>query len=123
MTKTAYALTREEWKQYHPRTQNLPLPNPDRLNSAWKVVRDISLKLRQKFAIKRIIVFGSLARQFDFHDDSDIDLAIELEDQRFFYRAASLADRQSGEFKVDIIDVGQCTDSIKEKIKKEGIVL
>lgn len=80
--------------------------------------------------VRVAILFGSHARG-DTHPDSDIDIAIELEDLRpgetgyndvFFGVSAELSERLETD-DVDVVDIHSVSDSFARTILKEGIVL
>lgn len=83
--------------------------------------RRIAQFLVQKYGVRKIILFGSLARgDFDLH--SDLDLAIEGLDKAKYFRAlVEVGDLT--EFPVDLKYLDECQGLIRERIDKEGIVL
>lgn len=78
----------------------------------------------RKYAIKRIVLFGSRARG-DNKSTSDIDLAVyplpEFKSKGYF---SSEIDDLATLFKIDVIFIDNHTDiKLLENIKKEGVVI
>ena len=73
--------------------------------------------LAENFNVREVYLFGSLAEGF-FHEDSDIDLAVEgLEPHLYFKALTKLHDVSEG-FKVDLVPLE--ASPYKDIIVKEG---
>jgi predicted nucleotidyltransferase len=71
--------------------------------------------------VKKVILFGSLAKKH-FRDHSDIDLACEgLEDRRFFSVFGKLLLNINKP--LDLIDINDADEFFANRVKEEGIVL
>ena len=93
-----------------------------RRERAWHAARRAVEVLRGQFGAGQVILFGSLAREGWFDDRSDIDLAVSDIPARQFFRA-SAAVAAGSEFIVDIIDLADCTPSLRTSIEREGVHL
>jgi len=68
------------------------------------------------------MLFGSLARG-DFNRWSDIDLAVWGVDSADYYRAVAFSSGFSSQFKVDLVDADDCSESFRQHILMEGVEL
>ncbi len=123
MPKTALDLTREEWKQYRiPKRIETP-ELIQRREAAWQTARQAADILRKQFGAQKVILFGSLARSFDFSEWSDIDLAVDLADPDPFYRAVAAVTAMSPLFEIDVVDLRLCPEQLRARIQKDGLGL
>ena len=123
MPKTALDLTPEEWKAYRiPKRVETP-ELKKRKEDAWKVAREATALLKDKFGVKKIALFGSLARGYGFTKWSDIDLAIDLFDSDQYFRAIDAVSDLSSEFKIDLIELSLCREKFCRTIKQEWVEL
>ena len=77
--------------------------------------------LKNDFGAKKVFVFGSLTDRSKFHLNSDIDLAEEgIPDEKYF-AAVGAVTRIIENFRVDLVDLNCCRNSIKKTIEKEGV--
>ena len=101
---------------------NAPL-EAERRKAAWQVAAVVAERLRSEFAVTRVVVFGSLARESGFTQWSDIDIAVwglHLEDT---FRALGVAWDVTDQFKINLVDVNCCKESLLAEIEKTGIEL
>lgn len=89
-----------------------------RLEAARSEARRLGSLLAQLPACRRVVLFGSTARDGDYREGSDIDLAIEGADI-----LAAMAIVEASEFKVDIVDLGSIHPIMRSRIEQEGVVL
>lgn len=83
-------------------------------------VRKFSIMLAEKYGVKKVYLFGSLAEGL-FLKGSDIDLAVEGMDLESYLKA--LAEyRVVGGVHLDILHLGFCKPGIKEQILKNSNV-
>jgi predicted nucleotidyltransferase len=94
-----------------------------RRQQAWTAVRQITEMLRQSFAADQIIAFGSLIAEGPYDDRSDIDLAVAGLKPTLFFRAYAQSMSLASPFKLDLIDLADCPESIRESIIKHGVHL
>ncbi|MFW5985810.1 MAG: nucleotidyltransferase family protein [Halanaerobiales bacterium] len=88
---------------------------------AWQQAKKAAKILKSEYGAEKVWVFGSLTDKERFHKRSDIDLAARgIPDSRFYAAVAKIT-RNIKDFKVDLVDEGDCRQGIKECIKKEGI--
>lgn len=123
-SKTAIEIPPSMWKQYHPfkiSTESQAASSAD-IAEARDVAAKIARELASRFGAKRVFLFGSLTRD-DFNKRSDIDLAVDGIAPADFYRAVAFASGVSKVWKVDLVDMGDCSESLLQHILKEGIEL
>lgn len=72
-------------------------------------------------AIRRIVLFGSVAKGRPFTELSDIDLAVEADSPEAFFRAVATALRS--DFDVDVVDPADARPVLREAIERDGVVL
>jgi len=90
----------------------------------WQQAQIIAQKasdfLKQEYGEVQTILFGSSTQRDRFHLHSDIDLAIEgLPPEQFFQAVAHLQDLSS-EFEIDLVQLENCSTSLRQLIIKEG---
>jgi len=78
--------------------------------------------LAQEFGVTRVFLFGSLAREGDFHPRSDLDLAVEGLAERQYLAAMERLEQEAG-MHVDLIDLSEANDRVLRSIGKEGRLL
>ena len=94
-----------------------------RQEQAWEVARRAARLLKADYGVRRVVLFGSLARGQGFHGRSDSDLAVWELDERLLYRAASqLLDLEPG-IEVDIVMAEEAPETLKRAVESEGITL
>jgi len=123
VTKTALALTTEEWRAYRPNVEIDEKRVAERWERAWKVAHAAARLLRQKFGATRVVVFGSLVHRAWFTPWSDIDLAAWGIPPDTFYQAVAVVTGISPEFEVDLIAPEDCRPALCQIIEQEGIDL
>ena len=112
--------SRERFRPFRS-AHNLPAAQ-DQAERAKAVAMSIAQELKTRFAVTKVLLFGSLARG-DFHKWSDIDLAIWGGKPTDYYRAVAFASGYSEVFKVDLVDGEDCSESLRQHILKEGVEL
>jgi len=123
LPKTALDMTPDMLRQYKPFKLKggrvTPIPSAAEARS---VAVGIAEKLRQRFGAKRVVLFGSLARD-EFDRWSDIDLAAWGIPASDFYRAVAFATGYSSTWRVDLVDVEDCSPTLRTAIEQEGVEL
>lgn len=76
--------------------------------------------LKEKFGAEKVWLFGSLVQDDRFHDRSDIDLAARGIPPEKFYKAFGVITREVTDFEIDLVDIDDCKEYLKEAIQKEG---
>ncbi|HIC88969.1 MAG TPA: nucleotidyltransferase domain-containing protein [Anaerolineae bacterium] len=127
MPKTAADLTSEEIEIYRQTARRRRRQEERRLTErrerAWTVARQAARLLKDRFGARRVVVFGSLAREGRFRRWSDLDLAVWGIRPEDYYRAVSKVLDMTTEFKIDLVDVTSCRPSLRAAIEREGIDL
>jgi len=126
MTFTALELSPTELKRFRPsealrrnaRARSTEMAN--RRRRARAVASKAARLLKTEFGAKEVILFGSLARRAGFTPWSDIDLAAKGIPPLRFYEAVGVVIGLSGEFKIDLIDLDDCSASMRANITTEG---
>lgn len=121
-SRTAVDISPELWKQYRPFRSVTDKRSLSAAKSAEAEASAIANELKSRFGASRVMLFGSLARG-DFHQWSDIDLAVWGVPSTHYYRAVAFASSFSNLFKVDLVDVEDCSESLRRHILKEGVEL
>lgn len=121
MVKTALDLSPRELNCYKPSQAGTEVQNPERWHRAWQLVPKLARLLRQQFGATRIRVFGSLSDRQRFSSWSDIDLAVWDIPASKFYQAVAAVTGTSQEFKVDLIDIADCSPRLRQTIEETGI--
>lgn len=94
-----------------------------RRQQAWLAARQTAEMLRHEFGANQIIAYGSLTAKGPFDERSDIDLAVAGHQSVHFFRAYAQAMRIAAPFKLDLIDLADCPESMRESILKHGVAL
>lgn len=119
MTATAADLSKEQLKRYRP-FQNGKRPGVG--TEAIKTASLIAKGLGERYGARKVFLFGSLARG-DQGPVFDIDLAVKGISPSRFFKAVAFVTGQSRKWKIDIVDVDDCSDSLRDLIEKEGVEL
>lgn len=123
---TALDLSPEALKQYRPheavrrRKGAASEELSKRRHRAMMVAHKAADLLREEFGAKDVFVFGSLARRGGFTPWSDVDLAAFGIPPSRFFEAVGAVIGLSSEFKLDLVDIETCPDSLREAIVTEG---
>ncbi len=94
-----------------------------RFNDAWEKARSAARVLKDSFFAKKVILFGSLLDKNAFDMSSDIDLAVMGVPDGIFYKALGSITEVVFPFNVDLVDINDCSESLKKVIESEGIQL
>ena len=122
-SKTALDIDPSKWVQYQPFAPDAKeKSSTSPAQEARSVAKRIAEEFVKRFGAKGVVLFGSLARG-DFSSWSDIDLAVWGIPADKFFKAVSFASGISDVWKVGLVDVQDCTSTLKEIILKEGTEL
>ncbi|KAA3661456.1 MAG: nucleotidyltransferase domain-containing protein [Chloroflexi bacterium] len=94
-----------------------------RREQAWIVARQAANLLRSEFGARSVMAFGSLIGSGPYDARSDIDLAVSgiaIED---FFRAVAHTMSVSSDFKIDVVDLVDCSEEIRKTIMQKGVEL
>jgi predicted nucleotidyltransferase len=124
MARTVRQFTPTELQQFDP-TRNLANSlDAERWAKAWTKLPELLKALREQFAAKRVVVFGSLAAKDTYTHWSDIDLAVWGITPERFYEAVAVLNDLSPDIKVDLVDPERCkATAVNAQIEAEGIVI
>jgi uncharacterized protein len=120
---------REEWEPYIGAVARRPVEAPltpaqqkerDRLLAQ---VREVAETLKQRFAVRRVILFGSLAHASWFIPDSDVDLAVDGLPAADFWAAWRIAEEIISDRPVDFIDLADASDGLRRAVEQHGVEL
>jgi len=95
----------------------------EKREEAWQIAQNISRVLKQKYGVETVYVFGSVLKADYFTKHSDIDIAIQNISPQSYWRALSEANALAGEFQIDLVDMNDCRDSIRQSILDKGVKL
>jgi len=79
--------------------------------------------LKSQFGVRRVILFGSLARLSWFRSDSDVDLAVEGLKTKEYWQAWKLAEDIIADRPVDFVEIESVSESLKRAIDRYGVEL
>jgi len=126
MSLTALNLPPEALKKYRPleairrRKSAASVYLSKRRRWATLAARNAADLLRSEFGVKKVILFGSLARRGGFTPWSDIDIAAQGIPPARFFEAVGVVTGISAEFKMDLIDLDACPPELRDTIESEG---
>lgn len=119
MAATAADLSKEQLKCYRPFESG---KRAGLTSEAKKVATLTARELCARYGARKVFLFGSLARG-DQGPVYDIDLAVKGISPARFFEAVAFVTGQSRKWKIDLVDVDDCTGSLRDMIEKEGVVL
>ena len=126
---TALELSREQWKQYtgsgSRRRSRSALTETERSERErlLRRVRDAAVVLKARFAVGRVVLFGSLAHEAWFGSDSDVDLAVEGLDAKDYWRAWRLIEEIIADRPVDLVEIEAAEGALARAIRRDGVEL
>jgi predicted nucleotidyltransferase len=127
MGKTADKLSESELACYRKAAQERKKMKEaklkERYTDALEIAQELSRVLYKEFHAQKVILFGSLTKQKLFHEYSDIDLAVVGMPAAMFYLSLTAVDNLSGDIKVDLIALEDCSPKLQNIITKEGVIL
>ena len=92
------------------------------LNAAMREARQMAKRLVKQHGAKRVILFGSVARQRRLRRDSDIDLAVEgMPAENFYQIVGDLWTKQGRQ--VDLVRWETLRESFRQVVEREGKLL
>jgi len=126
---TALELKREGWQQYveahrrRPRSSKLTAGERRVRERLLARVREAASLLKERFGVRRVILFGSLADAAWFQVDSDVDLAVEGLSPEDYWDAWQLVEDIIQERPVDLIEIERAGRTLRHVIEQYGIEL
>ena len=126
---TALELTREEWKHYVEAASRRLEPvavSPEVEETRKQLltrVHKAAAALKSRFAVRRVVVFGSLAHAAWFIPDSDVDLAVEGLAPKDYWQAWRMVEEMISDRPVDLVEIESVRESLRQAIERDGIDL
>jgi len=126
---TALQLSREEWEHYvEAASRRLePVAVRPEVEEARKQlltrVHKAAAALKSRFAVRRVVVFGSLAHAAWFIPDSDVDLAVEGLAPKDYWQAWKMVEEIISDRPVDLVEIEAVGESLRQAIERDGIDL
>ncbi len=127
--RTALDLTKEERKRYiEAFKKRPPLPEPTlsemkEREELLERVRESAKMLKTKYGARRVILFGSLVHGAWFVSESDVDLAVEGLKADDYWEAWRIVEELITDRVVDIVDLENVKESLREEIRQYGVEL
>ncbi|MEM3432735.1 MAG: nucleotidyltransferase domain-containing protein [Candidatus Methanomethyliaceae archaeon] len=91
-----------------------------RRKRAWELANKAARLLKEKYAVYRVVVFGSLLHEGRFTLWSDVDLAAWGLTDRNWLKAMSEVRYLSDEIEINLVDVTCCSLELLAVIEREG---
>ena len=126
---TALELKPEEWTPYitaasrHIPDMSLTPAEQKEREQLLERVREVAKTLKHRFAVRRVILFGSLAHTGWFMPDSDVDIAVAGLATSDFWTAWQVAEEIIGDRLVDLVEIEEAGEGLREAIERHGIDL
>ena len=126
---TALELSRKGWKHYVEAASRRSEPvvvRPEVEETRKQLltrVHKAAAALKSHFAVRRVVVFGSLAHPTWFMPDSDVDLAVEGLAPKDYWQAWRMVEEIIGDRPVDLVEIEAARGSLRQAIERDGIDL
>ncbi|MDF1594371.1 MAG: nucleotidyltransferase domain-containing protein [Desulfobacterales bacterium] len=126
---TALELKREDWARYKKGlnrkviSRRFTRQEKDERDRLLNRIRELAQMLKSQFGVRKVILFGSLARTYWFGPGSDVDLAVEGLETKKYWKAWKLAEDIIADRRVDFVEIESLGDSLKKSINKYGVEL
>lgn len=126
---TALELSREGWKHYMEAASRRLEPvavRPEVEETRKQLltrVHKAAAALKSRFAVRRVVVFGSLAHAAWFVSDSDVDLAVEGLAPKDYWQAWKMVEEIISDRSVDLVEIEAARESLRQAIERDGIEL
>ena len=126
---TALELKREEWQRFKGKisdaseSQKLTIEEQRERDELLIRIRELAKALKNRFGARRVVLFGSIARNSRFTTASDVDLGVEGLKTNEYWRAWKLAEDYIVDRRIDFVDIETVTESLKRAIDQYGIEL
>ncbi len=126
---TALELPRDKWHVYlkaaRQRRQREEISRDEQREREQLLTRVVQATelLKEKFGVRRVILFGSLAHANWFTPTTDIDLAVEGLRHDDFWQAWQFLEEVFPDRRVDLITLETASKSLKAAIKRQGVEL
>lgn len=91
----------------------------EREHAARAKAEKLARILAQEYQVRKVVLFGSLARSGEYDARSDIDLAVEGLPAHAHLEAIERLERESG-LRVDLVDLADANDRVLRAVEREG---
>jgi len=126
---TALELTREGWKHYVEAASRRSEPvavSPEVEETRKQLltrVHKAAAALKSRFAVRRVVIFGSLAHAAWLVPNSDVDLAVEGLAPKDYWQAWRMVEEMISDRPVDLVEIESVGESLRQAIERDGIDL
>ena len=110
------AAAKRKWQESQPE-------RIQREKRAWELARLAAALLKEQFKATKVMVFGSLVRNYCFTLWSDVDIAAWGISPDETLRAIEAVRDLDEMIEVNLVDVETCTPALLANIEREGILL
>jgi predicted nucleotidyltransferase len=124
---TALELSPKEWQKYidaarqRPPIPELSAPERELREQRLERVHQAARQLKTQFGAEKVILFGSLVDTTQFLPSSDVDLAVVGLLSEDYFEAWRVVEAMLEDCPVDLIELEQATDSLRQAILKYGV--
>ena len=126
---TALELGDKGWKPYVDALRRRP--ESSALVPAEKAVREKLLQqvkaaadlLKVRFGARRVLLFGSLAHEAWFSEETDVDLAVEGLEEGAYWKAWRQVEEMMADRTVDFLELESVRESLLHAIEQHGVEL
>jgi predicted nucleotidyltransferase len=84
-------------------------------------VHQAAAQLKKQFGVEQVILFGSLADPAQFWPDSDVDLAVIGLRSEDYFQAWRVVEEIVQDCVVDLVEVDQAKESLRQAILRYGV--
>lgn len=91
-----------------------------RRRKAFETATQIAIMLRRDFGVMEVYLPGTTAQTGEFHEHSDIDLAVKGLPAREYFDAVAKSLSLGKEFSVDLLDFSRCRPELRSAIAKKA---
>ena len=126
---TALELLPKGWRYYIEAASRRPAPpeltqeQEHQREQILARLQEVAAMLKSRFGVRRVILFGSLARKLSFTPGSDVDIAVEGLNTKKYWQAWKLAEEMIGDRPVDFVQIETAKESLKQAVQRYGIDL
>lgn len=93
-----------------------------RQREGYQIARKAAERLKERFQVKQVWLFGSMLTLHRIHPRSDIDLAVKgLDPKQYLNAVIELLDLS--EFSVDLVQIEYAQPSLQKAIEQQGVEL
>ncbi len=99
------------------------IPTQHRQQLGWQTAQQAAQLLKEDFAVKKVVLFGSILHAQHIRPSSDIDLAVWGLPSHAYSQAVSQLFRLDSSFSIDLVLFEQAPLSLRQSIERTGIEL